>query len=201
VRVRLFSTNGSGAVLNVAIKESTASRLVLAFPLFQEACDRGVCYYGLEVQNYAENSDDKYSEGRSFSCPSKSAASQTCFGTGATAINAVLTPGLNAFHTVRYVEKCTSPLYDSAQGVHCSDAAKGSKCAFGFGDFCRPCPTGALCPGGNEIRSLPGYFVSGEEVLVCKQDSLTRCPGWDARRGSLCGKGYTGPAATVCLPL
>lgn len=91
-----------------------------------------------------------------------------------------------------YTPTCTG--YNS--GPACLDAALATTCAFGAGDDCVQCPTGALCPGGYRVWSLPGYFVTAESTGVarrCSAPAKQRCVGWNATtRRTQCGAGYTG---------
>lgn len=92
----------------------------------------------------------------------------------------------------------------SATGVY-TDPASGactntssplfSLCAFGGGDACEPCPSGAMCPGGFRCWSLPGYWVAAEAspaVLPCAApDARSRCVGWSAASAQTrCGGAY-----------
>lgn len=58
-----------------------------------------------------------------------------------------------------YVESCVG--YDV--GPVCISAPESSTCAFGSGDSCMACPSNAVCPGGERMWPLPGYWVASEE--------------------------------------
>jgi hypothetical protein len=60
---------------------------------------------------------------------------------------------------------------------------------------CVPCPTGALCPGGYRLWSLPSYYVPSESSTAtptkCLYPSMSRCTGWSFVLGTTtCGTGY-----------
>ena len=63
--------------------------------------------------------------------------------------------------------------------------ALSRRCAYGADDTCRVCPEGALCPGGNRIWPLPGWWAASESAIdtleICEAPpGLTRadrCPG------------------------
>jgi hypothetical protein len=77
-----------------------------------------------------------------------------------------------------------------------------ARCAFGAGDGCRPCPTGAVCPGGARAWPLPGYYTASESsgvVVACAAPATERCGGWNSSIGaSACGPGYR-PGSYGCL--
>ena len=116
----------------------------------------------------------------------------------------------------RVLQACTDPIYESA--TVCSAAAAASVfksisgCPYGAGDQCRPCPVGAMCPGGFTLLPLPGYWIplstSGPGDLVkCQEPGASaRCPGWrDVSTSSSmneigCGSGYRGPGCAACSP-
>ena len=67
-----------------------------------------------------------------------------------------------------------------------------SRCVWGEGDDCAPCPAaaGALCPGGFRLWSAPGFYQSDPTArrpwhlpVPCSEPSRLRCPGWDALQG------------------
>jgi hypothetical protein len=79
-------------------------------------------------------------------------------------------------------------------------------CAWGGGDDCQICPTGALCPGGYRIWPRPGYwtddFASGtsaSKLVSCRAPPFERCLGYNTSSDqSQCGPGYTGFACGAC---
>jgi hypothetical protein len=107
------------------------------------------------------------------------------------------------YHTIRYVKKCKD-----AQGAHedpyeepgspiCSESVESAqKCAFGLGDTCKRCPYGAICPGGDEARSFPGFYTTSSArgaVEPCTAPATERCTGWDAQTlTTRCGEAYAG---------
>lgn len=78
--------------------------------------------------------------GANISCP------ELCPGYGATT-----GPG-GAFYTPVCVNGYSS-------GSVCLDPATAGKCAWGLGDACRLCPTGAICPGGFRMWCAPSYSM------------------------------------------
>jgi hypothetical protein len=82
-----------------------------------------------------------------------------------------------------------------ASGV-CANASdpRSAACLYGEGAACRPCPAGALCPGGFQLWSRAGSFVAtaGAAVAVpCPPPAAERCVGWDAAAGTTrCGAAY-----------
>ena len=71
----------------------------------------------------------------------------------------------------------------------------GAHCAYGSGSNCKPCPSGAVCPGGFRQWALPGYWLpseaSTEQPMKCAEPAEQRCPGHDAMlKSSACGAGY-----------
>ena len=78
----------------------------------------------------------------------------------------------------------------------CTNASdpRAAACLYGEGDACRPCPEGALCPGGFRLWSRAGSFVATAAAAVavpCAPPVNERCVGWDARAGTTqCGAAY-----------
>jgi hypothetical protein len=68
------------------------------------------------------------------------------------------------------------------------------QCAFGSGDSCRLCPSGAMCPGGSRLWPRIGYWAAHDTdgaVAACAPPAATRCTGWDVTSGATqCGTGY-----------
>jgi hypothetical protein len=70
--------------------------------------------------------------------------------------------------------------------------------SFGKGTDCKPCPKGGVCPGGNRIYPLPGYWNAGETSgFVSPCSSTERCLGGPL---SSCGVGYMGDYCALCAP-
>ena len=95
---------------------------------------------------------------------------------------------------IEYVEQCVG---FPQPGALCADrdaVRAGLSCAFGVGRQCRPCPAGAVCPGGFKAQPLPGYWTGSESsgvVILCEPPAEDRCRGWDGGTDtSLCGEGY-----------
>jgi hypothetical protein len=107
---------------------------------------------------------------------------------------------------VRYVEECTAvnEPYEKPGSSACFGSIESArKCAFGLRDTCKRCPHGAICPGGNEARSFPGFFtLSSDNGIVeqCPPPEAERCTGWNAQTlATRCGKAYSGQPKTVDL--
>ena len=102
-------------------------------------------------------------------------------------------------------------------GSDCMDPQLSSKCAYGLGSNCQPCPEGALCPGGYSLLAKPGFWVPpGEEQqaivrarqglavnpprpVPCKEPRFERCKGGFFSAGSsICGEGFAGFACSAC---
>ena len=91
-----------------------------------------------------------------------------------------------------------------AEASICLNKATAHRCAFGVGNSCRPCPAGAICPGGHLMRAQPGYFVSSAvegKIGECQLPMSERCRGYDPAVASLnrCGDGYTGKMCKLCV--
>jgi hypothetical protein len=66
--------------------------------------------------------------------------------------------GVAQYHSIRYVEQCAG--FAAPGSDVCRASVESAQyCAFGAGDTCRACPRGGYCPGGNELRSFPDYYV------------------------------------------
>ena len=78
---------------------------------------------------------------------------------------------------------------DPTTGV-CSNSSDplSVQCAYGSGEKCITCPSGALCPGGYVMWSRRGYWSVSDTagvVAACSgPDALERCIGWDVGRGA-----------------
>lgn len=79
-------------------------------------------------------------------------------------------------------------------GAKCLETAHAGKCPWGEGDDCKPCPTGAICPGGYRIWAQPGHWAlseAAESVLSCDPPNKERCLGWSAAEAApICAEGY-----------
>lgn len=86
---------------------------------------------------------------------------------------------------LNYVVQCEGDYTNLETGL-CEDPSNplSYQCSWGQADYCKKCPTGALCPGGFRIWPRKGYWVSHEAGLngmayPCPNpDADTRCPGW-----------------------
>lgn len=101
-----------------------------------------------------------------------------------------------------YARSCAAAGFaDPASGV-CTNASDplAATCGFGAGADCRPCPVGALCPGGRRVWPRPGFYTASESsgsVSVCAPPA-SRCIGWDAALGVVqCAPGYR-PRSVGC---
>jgi hypothetical protein len=105
------------------------------------------------------------------------------------------------YHTIRYVAECAGFVAPGSE-VCSASVESAQQCAFGFGDSCKRCPYGALCPGGNEAQSFPGFYtLSSAEGIVepCDKPFQVRCAGWDKSRAeTTCGVGYAGGWLIAC---
>lgn len=104
---------------------------------------------------------------------------------------------------IQYVCQCTGYAF----GAVCMDAdVSRGQCAWGEGDDCRRCPTGAVCPGGYRLWPQPGYWAAtaaSESVVECVEPNRDRCDGWSAQLGrSVCAAGHdpASPQCRGCLP-
>jgi hypothetical protein len=86
----------------------------------------------------------------------------------------------------------------------CLVPSTARQCAVGSGDTCERCPVGALCPGGDRVWPLPGFWNSAEAdrgVVPCRLPSTERCLGWDYTAAApVCGVGYNprSPSCSAC---
>eukprot|EP00163_Fabomonas_tropica_P033623 TRINITY_DN8938_c0_g1_i3.p1 TRINITY_DN8938_c0_g1~~TRINITY_DN8938_c0_g1_i3.p1 ORF type:complete len:1435 (+),score=383.97 TRINITY_DN8938_c0_g1_i3:211-4515(+) len=82
---------------------------------------------------------------------------------------------------------------------------------FGSGAGCRPCPTGAVCPGGTRAWPMDGYWTPDEasgivracprpESCIGGQAGETTCaPGYEGAMCGKCSEGYF-PTNAACEP-
>jgi hypothetical protein len=97
-----------------------------------------------------------------------------------------------------YSEACSASLiYTAPTTGACTNTSdpRSAFCAFGGGNACRPCPSGAICPGGFRCWPLAGFYVPVEgtaDVRPCGEPGGTvRCAGWStALSQTRCGPGY-----------
>ena len=78
------------------------------------------------------------------------------FRTGSTCLDQQVCLG----HTLGFLRRI-----DHLRMCVCSQYA--AECAYGLGDGCRPCPSGALCPGGWRMRSQQGMGSILAGVCMC----------------------------------
>lgn len=129
------------------------------------------------------------------------------------AVAAALAPAGVGF---RVLKVCTDPSFASA--VTCADSVAasvdlpaGAVCAWGGGDKCQACPSGAECPGGSVLLPRVGFWIpstssSPEQLRLCPEvDRLERCPGWrnlsvtpSAASAYGCGVRFRGPSCAAC---
>jgi hypothetical protein len=197
------AVDGRRLVLHVNIWDSAS--LSLQLPSFAEACgNRSACVFGLEIRN-ADPADAELGRAGVFECPRRLPTGKLdfqCFGAiDATRSPADLGSGAVQYHAVRYVEKCIAvnndEPYDDPGSATCFGSIESAqKCAFGLRDTCKRCPYGAMCPGGNEARSFPGFFTASSNngiVEPCPPPDTERCTGWNAQTlATRCGKAYSG---------
>jgi hypothetical protein len=199
-----------GRRLVLRVKEWASTSLSLQLPSFAEACgNRSACVFGLEIRN-ADPADAQLGRAGVFECPRRLPTGKLdfwCFG----AVDATRSPpelgnGDVRYHAVRYVEKCTAvdgPYDDPGSAACFGSVESAQRCAFGLRDTCKRCPYGAMCPGGNEARSFPGFFtLSSNSGIVerCPPPETERCTGWNAQTlATRCGKAYSGAPKGVGL--
>ena len=199
----LSATTGRRLALHV--NDWSSARLSLQLPSFADACGgQSVCVFGLEIRN-ADPADPDDGLAGIFECPGRlpnGKLAPACFGE----IDAVMSPpelpvgaGKTRYHVVRYVERCVSlddEPYDEPGSPACFGSTESAqRCASGIGDTCQRCPFGAMCPGGNEAQSFPGFYTVAHTAIVlrCPPPSNERCKGWNAQElATRCGEGYAG---------
>jgi hypothetical protein len=200
----------NGTRLALRVNEWASTSLSLQLPNISEACGGlSGCVFGLEISN-SDRTDADLGRAGVFECPRRLPTGKLdpkCFG----AIDATMSPpelgnGLVQYHVVRYVAKCIAASldeqYEEPGSPACFESIESAqKCAFGVGDTCRRCPVGAICPGGNEARSFPGFFTLSSAagiVAQCPPPDTDRCQGWDAQHlVTRCGERYAGALTTV----
>ena len=200
--------NGVGTRLALRVNGWDSTSLSLQLPNISEACGgQSGCVFGLEISN--SNQTDLGRAGV-FVCPRRLPTGKLdpkCFG----AIEAAMSPpelgnGHVQYHVVRYVTKCNAanpdePYEEPGSPVCFESIESAQKCAFGVGESCRRCPVGAMCPGGNEARSFPGFFTLSSAAGIveqCAPPDTDRCKGWDAQQlVTRCGEEYAGALPSV----
>ena len=187
--------NSSGRGCIVAVD---ADKLVLQLPAFRQVCGKEECVFALEIGNTRSSADG--SVGATFSCPHTiNSTAHSCFP-GMYAIRDDKTSWQpRSSYMLRYVERCHGYLEPGSE--ECAQQATAHQCAFGIGDDCRNCPSGAECTGGYKIRAFPGYSIkmSHYQVVKCQPPASQRCTGWDAEKSaSICGHEYSGSICGLC---
>lgn len=108
---------------------------------------------------------------------------------------------------VSYLQACIGGNWTDPLTGACANASdpRSANCAFGAADDCRPCPAGALCPGGYRAIPRPGFTTSGGGgsnsggIVQCAVPSYERCVGWDARSDVVvCGDAFRGQGCGAC---
>jgi hypothetical protein len=191
------------------VRERFPAEISLDLPSFAEACGdkEDLCLFGLEIRNSILPPDPDLGLAGDFNCPGQLEETgglvAACFpGIDASLSHPVPAGQRAEYHTIRYVKKCNAtgvreePYEDPGSPICSESIQSAQKCAFGLADTCRPCPKGAICPGGDEARSFPGFYtvdVTRGIVEPCIPPAETRCAGWNPQAlATLCGKAYTG---------
>ncbi len=106
--------------------------------------------------------------------------------------------GVAQYHSIRYVQQCAG--FAAPGSDVCRASLESAQyCAFGAGDSCRACPRGGYCPGGNELRSFPDYYVLSSSEGIVEPCGTLRCVGWDMQRSETkCAVGYAGEHRCTC---
>ena len=213
-------TDNTAKIIPLKLHSWTATEIIVSLPDFQVACPTpfAMCYWGLQINN---NNTDSGDIGGTMSCPSEVNGKQSLNTLSSSACDIYQQSGVSATplpplsttlttnilstspssYAIKYVLQCEGYLEPGSS--ECVELDTASKCAFGFGDSCRACAYGGSCPGGNEIRSFPGFFTTkfrGNEVVACRPPSIERCIGYnpDRTNETLCGVGYRGKTCNYC---
>jgi hypothetical protein len=91
---------------------------------------------------------------------------------------------------IKYLYPCSAADFESPSIGGCT----GATCAYGAGDSCVPCPTGAICGAGYALLAQPGYWNpsgTGSTIVQCKPPASSRCIGAAVDGRPLCGLGYS----------
>ena len=115
-----------------------------------------------------------------------------------------------------YTEVCLGFLDPAADTSWNSttDATQRARFAYGVPPYCRACPEGCRCPGGDRCHALPGYFLRGEVLLpvgdvaaaplLCHADrdiATQRCGSWSiVPQTTTCLAGTAGVRCEDCAP-
>lgn len=98
---------------------------------------------------------------------------------------------------LQYVCECQGYL----SGPPGLEVETADQCAWGEGDDCTKCPTGALCPGGYRMWPQAGYWAASYQassVQRCFDPNGRRCMGWSVARGeAVCTVGHD-PGSVAC---
>ena len=135
------------------VNTSTSDMIKIISPRYMDACpDDGSCagnnaYKVLTVRNDDGDAFEGGVGGGEVSCP----------------------PHCPGWHTdapgVYYTEACAG----YPRGAMCMEAETASQCAYGKGDSCRPCPPGALCPGGERMWCVTNLSLVVFSRRTCVQ--------------------------------
>ena len=162
-----------------------------------------VCHLGLKLENVQVEVGGI--AGSTFRCPPHNNASLTCYAgkmePTVTSSYDSLRPRVHRW-TLSYVPQCTGN-YNLSGSIHCSKSVESAQtCAFGLCEECRSCPRGAICTGGYESQSFPGFYMldfSTANVVPCSFPALARCEGFNlTTKNTTCGQNYTGHLCSRC---
>ena len=88
------------------------------------------------------------------------------------------------------------------------DPAISSSFAYGTPPYCRPCPEGCRCPGGDRCYTIPGWWLVGDSLgggngpIQCHAEmavAIKRCRGYSKIADSTtCALGYSGSLCASC---
>jgi hypothetical protein len=209
---RMNSSNSNSKIVFSTTPGTKENRQTLSIklPSFDVACDGdinkvGICYMGLQIINQAVPG---VGFGGTFSCPLDDGSNQACYDgvSNSDQIRPMLSTGSDAYtgaYTIKYIKPCNN--YPPAGSAICFERSTAHTCAFGLlssTSSCRSCPNGAMCPGGFEARSFPGYFtIDSQKGIVekCKTPATERCVGFNVTSlTTMCGVEYDGTLCSQC---
>ena len=209
---RMNSSNSNSKIVFSTTPGTKENRRTLSIklPSFDVACDGdinkvGICYMGLQITNQAVPG---VGFGGTFSCPLDGGSNQACYDgvSNSDQIRPMLSTGSDAYtgaYTIKYIKPCNN--YPPAGSAICFERSTAHTCAFGLlssTSSCRSCPNGAMCPGGFEARSFPGYFtIDSQKGIVekCKTPATERCVGFNVTSlTTMCGVEYDGTLCSQC---